>query len=604
MVNPQVVERRKTMLDSKWEKRARTELEAREREADLAAAAARAALMAEAQALTEAKRRADPNRPIVDGAETPRSEASDSEAEGSPGTASRASGTVSHRPSSPGSGKEGTGGGTEGSGRRARDKKVGGAGMEDVGEEGEMEGAGRQGGGEKSSSAAGVRSVAALTSGSMKKGLMGFSTRKSGSKGGADEDKDEDKKKKRTEGNDVRKIEDNERRDAEFWVEQAEKLEKELGSKGTHHRALNKIKIQLKKDLVQQRKELKELEKVGEGLKKAVAEAPTHLGGDRSSTPALSLREVAEKMSKLECQVESSDRRLEDVGMRLSRCEAAGVTIGKLREWLQDQLRHTNEHLSSEHGAADLFRSRVLELGALVRAEKKEMGSSSEVLVVKVHRASTLEPDIDVQHPAVLVSVIDETREPGEVQKEGWKLPSQKSRKRPGGYLRKSDDLTIAVQQHEGRSVLISAEGEKAEYRSDSKGCEHILPVLTRPCPLLSLSSQHAGGGGEGSSLKAGVAPVWEEEIVFDQPPKHMLQDKVLYFFELVDFQVSSSTDTGYTEDEGKMRVETMQSCWKRIAWGFYRPGLEGLERDGSVSANTVLSKVGFSVYTVCNACS
>ena len=57
MVNPQVVERRKTMLDSKWEKRARTELEAREREADLAAAAARAALMAEAQALTEAKRR-------------------------------------------------------------------------------------------------------------------------------------------------------------------------------------------------------------------------------------------------------------------------------------------------------------------------------------------------------------------------------------------------------------------------------------------------------------------------------------------------------------------------------------------------------------------
>ena len=189
MVNPQVVERRKTMLDSKWEKRARTELEAREREAALAAAAARAALMAEAQALTEAKRRADPNRPIVDGAETPRSEASDSEAEGSPGTASRASGTVSHRPSSPGSGKEGTGGGTKGSGRRARDKKVGGAGMEDVGEEGEVEGAGRQGGGEKSSSAAGVRSVAALTSGSMKKGLMGFSTRKSGSKGGADEDK-------------------------------------------------------------------------------------------------------------------------------------------------------------------------------------------------------------------------------------------------------------------------------------------------------------------------------------------------------------------------------------------------------------------------------
>ena len=39
--------------------------------------------------------------------------------------------------------------------------------------------------------------------------------------------------------------------------------------------------------------------------------------------------------------------------------------------------------------------------------------------------------------------------------------------------------------------------------------------------------------------MQAGVAAVWEEEVLVDQPAEHVFQDKVLFIFELVDFQVS-----------------------------------------------------------------
>ncbi len=67
---------------SKFADKARAEREALQREAALAAEAARAALVAETIALAAREEHTDPNFPVVESAPTPRSEASDSESAG------------------------------------------------------------------------------------------------------------------------------------------------------------------------------------------------------------------------------------------------------------------------------------------------------------------------------------------------------------------------------------------------------------------------------------------------------------------------------------------------------------------------------------------
>jgi len=158
--------------------------------------------------------------------------------------------------------------------------------------------------------------------------------------------------------------------------------------------------------------------------------------------------------------------------------------------------------------------------------------------------------------------------------------------------------LSLRVNPKEG---VGGKEGEtRLQYKSEPGGCRHILPVLTMPCPLLPLAMAAAAnsaregrlGGGVRNvrSIQAGVAPVWEEDVAIDQQPSHLLQDKVLYFFELVDFEVkSASKDADEAPSSHSSHARAQLNVWKRIAWAFYRPNLQGVQLDGSAASTALL---------------
>jgi hypothetical protein len=259
----------------------------------------------------------------------------------------------------------------------------------------------------------------------------------------------------------------------------------------------------------------------------------------------------------------------------------------------------------------ELVRARVQELAAAVSTEWKELGSArSEVVVVKVHGSSPLEPDVGLVHPCILVSVIDVSRNPADRQGGGAGDEQARNGKGQGlgDYLAK-EDFGIAVQQNEGCSVLVAPQaaggdqgaktlGAPLVYKAEPRGCRHILPVLTQPCPLLPLALAAANarerkGAAGGRGLEAGVAPVWEEEIAFEQSMGHMVREDVIYFFELVDFHVPSASALADDDDTSgpRARRDMSQHAWRRLAWGFYRPAREGASLDGSVAANALVRK-------------
>ena len=573
------------MLDGKFEARARAEREA-QHEAALAAAASRAALVAEAMAQAG---HADPNFPVVDSAATPRSEQSDGDPEG--GTPRR-SGSIGRRPSS------GSAGGTPGSRRgpsspsaaltpgaaAGRRRKKGDRGSNSIDEteeqEGEVEGDAAESGGKRKSAASLMNSIMSQS----------FMTRRRSSATQV-----VDAKQQAIAAADL--FTEEERRDAALWVQQAKKLEETLEP---YLKKLDKLKAVAKKEKVQAGKEIKALEKL--------VTAPPKKDG---KAPGLSKREALEKMALEELKVDDCDIRIESAEARAKHYASVLAQVPKLREWLEPQLMLVAESMPNPQ----LVRSRVHELSSIVSAEWKEMGSpSSQGLVVKIHETSPLEPDVHLVHPAILVSVIDEEREPtalgGDKSKHG--LP-------PGNFLLKQDEFGIAVQQNEGLSRLVpdderAAGGSNAKetgarlvYKADPRGCPHVLPVLTRPCPLLSLAMESAAaersrdGKGAVKSIQAGVAPRWEEEIAFAQEPAHMLQDKVVYFFELVDFQASSPSDD-IAQDDTSARVggaAALLNPWKRIAWGFYRPNAPNANLDGSAAGSALARSRASSVSSV-----
>ena len=345
-----------------------------------------------------------------------------------------------------------------------------------------------------------------------------------------------------------------EREDAALWVQQAKKLEYDLSSQGKHIKQLEKQKKEFKREQVGAQKSIKELEKKVEELKNLLKAPPMQGGGKAaSSTPALSLREAAETMATLELQVDNCSLCIEEVDARIIRLGDAVMAISKLRKQIEQDL--PLHYIPN----ADLFRTYLHELVALVGSVLKEMGSpSGQVFVIKVHHTSPLEPDVNVTHPAVLVSVIDETRADESHRRIAlWSKPAA-SKAPQGDFLLKQHDFAVAVQQHEACShrvdedeqgelgteqARVTEDTRPVQYRSDPLGCRHILPVLTRPCPLLPLALAAAQKRGSGErqtrGIQAGLSAVWEEELGFDQDPDHMLQEKVVFFFELVDFQVA-----------------------------------------------------------------
>ena len=80
-----------------------------------------------------------------------------------------------------------------------------------------------------------------------------------------------------------------------------------------------------------------------------------------------------------------------------------------------------------------------------------------------------------------------------------------------------------------------------------------------------------------------------------------MLQDKVVYFFELVDFQASSPSDD-IAQDDTSARVggaAALLNPWKRIAWGFYRPNAPNANLDGSAAGSALARSRASSVSSV-----
>ena len=575
MVNSALAHKRQSMLESKFEARAHAEREAQQREAALAAAAARAALVAESLALAESEGQTDPNFPVFDSAATPRSEASDTprnhferRPSSGGGTPRKTSLRVGRSASSPSARDS-----SAAAGGHSRKKGGGGssAAMLEVEEgEGEVEGA-----------VGPLGAPSRPSSGGKKKGLIGrlgggFLSRRE-SKSSAKSKEDETAKK--TGG-----LTEQERRDAKVWVEQAQKLEAALVPR---IKTLERQKKDAKQDITTASKAIKDLEKL--------LAAPPKKDG---KMPPLLQREAAEKMGKLELSLDDSEGRFEAAEKRIARGNTALATVSKLREWIVGQL------VFVEIQSVEIVRLRLQELAALVSRESKEIASaSSEVLVIKIHKTSPLEPQVNLLHPAILVSIVDETREPSD------RDDAAKKKSAPGDYLLKQEDFGVAVQHNEGLSLSSGQpKGGGRRKRGRNKiaiqiGAWWLSPYFAGVDYALPPSAASHGGGSQlgtrGTSgggvrnvrsIQAGVAPVWEEDVAIDQQPSHLLQDKVLYFFELVDFEVkSASKDADEAPSSHSSHARAQLNVWKRIAWAFYRPNLQGVQLDGSAASTALL---------------
>lgn len=151
-----------------------------------------------------------------------------------------------------------------------------------------------------------------------------------------------------------------------------------------------------------------------------------------------------------------------------------------------------------------------------------------------MRRCDEIEADLDIQHPCVLMSVIDLGSGDGT------------------SYLEKANPGACLTQQHEGSSVP-AADGQTLQPAK----CSHVLPQMTRPCDLSS------NGGGRGG-------PVWEDELALDADPEEFMREGVVLFFEVVDFRVGASN-----------AVLQRKGAWRYIAWGFLKLRSRGLS-DGT----------------------
>jgi len=397
MVSSEVAHRRQAMLTSKFEAKAKAEREAQQREAALAAAASRAALVAESlaqasracdwgtrgphshsliRALTFVSyfqdRPADPNFPVVDSAATPRSEASDSDMEGgTPGRAGSTAGTPSRAGSAAGTpsragsvgagtpGRVGSSGrrpssGTPGSSRsgrvasgsprggaaggRGRSRKAAGSPTVLEVEEGEGEveddGGDDEAGATPSRPGTGMSGAKSPAShGGSKRNLMGRLG------GGGRAFLSRKRASKPQAGGD-------EIVEAGSAHQPAVLTAQELQDAAFWVQQAQKLEAAAAPDgpavktLEKQKKALKkdqvQASKAIKELEKSMS-APPKKDKD-AKKPAAPLREVIERMAALELEEAECQRRVEDAEARIARCGATLASVAKLREWVQGQV--------------------------------------------------------------------------------------------------------------------------------------------------------------------------------------------------------------------------------------------------------------------------
>eukprot|EP00960_Hanusia_phi_P032965 750173-Hanusia_phi.AAC.3 len=297
---------------------------------------------------------------------------------------------------------------------------------------------------------------------------------------------------------------------------------------------------------------------------------------------------------------------------RIHNCEAAELEIREVRAWIGDQI-------SNRTIVPNLLRANIQRLSNLIEIAQKNLTSpADEILVVTVQEADFLETTEEISRPCVLISVVD--LRTGQFLKK-----SRTMRFLGRLCLCYSDvPCSTVIQRYERKAVLDvkRAKGSKKlqiQYRPAAEGYAYILPCLTQPCEackesVVPSSSLH--------SISAKYRPVWNEEVLYDEevwilmvdlerwrdfvmlpcelalflrtsslrvthslfllncpviPPErcpgfcmefdlgeqvsHLLQDDVMFFFEIVDLR----------DDP---RCSLPSPCpWRRIAWAFCRPG-------------------------------
>jgi WD40 repeat protein len=161
-----------------------------------------------------------------------------------------------------------------------------------------------------------------------------------------------------------------------------------------------------------------------------------------------------------------------------------------------------------------------------VRAVESMLNKQPEACVINVRcrRTDELTADSAIAHPMVRMHILD---------------------LRTGAYWRKKDRSRHAVSAYENlrHTGSTSAAGEKDEAGENSS-IEHILPIMTHPYKLKSHGS---------------FIPLWDENLLINEPLRQILDPHAMLFFEIVDF--------GPNVD-----LNQHPSGYFPIAWAFLKP--------------------------------
>jgi len=329
------------------------------------------------------------------------------------------------------------------------------------------------------------------------------------------------------------------------------------------HKELVKKKVEMvqraQRLLVALPAQLEEMDKSRRDAAKAARAAKKRvkaIGGELEKSVGEERRKLKLEHAEEEKQEVELDRRVDAALERKERALQLQGAIASLVEWVAQQDAEDNTRASME-----MLRRRVEELAVLLARVAKEMYSPPhEVVSITVHIADALEPDVDVRHPLVIVSVVD---------------------MRTGHFASKRQRFLPAVQQNECCAIREERGDGMLSYRPDPDGCSWILPVMTQPCSLTQ-NSEILGGNGR-RWMQAGVQPAWEEEIVIDEELRVLEDKEIGILFEIVDFVAPAASDA--TQSQPNRR-----NYWKRVAWAFCRPLLHGsTESDGTTRAAALM---------------